>query len=138
MKGCLSNSRYFGLLVTSFVKLVKTKNRILKLTQGNHSKGLFTWNREDPSTWKILEGGSLKFHVSFPHPTPPTGGKARESLLGGGAKRRMRFQTKRADHPSAVHFLYSVYMQRVAHVPSARIFLFLFLMSAIFNSFSTW
>ena len=28
-----------------------------------------------------------------------------------------------ADHPSAICFLYSVYIQRVAIVPSARIFL---------------
>ena len=28
-----------------------------------------------------------------------------------------------ADHPSAIYFLYSVYMQRVVLVPSARVFL---------------
>ena len=30
---------------------------------------------------------------------------------------------KKADHPSTICFLYSVYMQRVVLVPSARIFL---------------
>ena len=84
--------------------------RILKLMQGNQSKGLFTWKGGDPSTRKILEGSSLKCHLFLcPETTPPppclSGGKARESLLEGGAKRRMTFQPKKAGHPRAIYFL---------------------------------
>ena len=46
--------------------------RILKLMQGNQSKGLFTWKGGDPSTRKILEGSSLKCHRFIcPETTPP-------------------------------------------------------------------
>ena len=46
--------------------------RILKLMQGNQSKGLFTWKGGDPSTRKILEGSSLKCHLFLcPETTPP-------------------------------------------------------------------
>ena len=31
-------------------------------------------------------------------------------------------RSKKVDHPSAICFLYSVYMQKVVHGPSARIF----------------
>ena len=84
--------------------------RALTLMQGKQSNELFTWKGADPSTRKILEGGSLKCHSFLrPNPLPPaqTGAKARESLLGGGAKRRMTFQSKKADHASAIMF--SVY-----------------------------
>ena len=65
--------------------------RILKLMQGNQSKGLFTWKGGDPSTRKILEGSSLKCHLFLcPETTPPPPplpirwqGK-RESLGGWG------------------------------------------------------
>ena len=60
--------------------------RILKLMQGNQSKGLFMWKGGDPSTRKIMEGSSLKCHP-FLCPTPPP---------------PQSFQPKKADHSSAI------------------------------------
>ena len=95
--------------------------------QGNQSKGLFMWKGGDPSTRKILEGSSLKCHPFLSRtPLPLSGGKVRESLLEGGAKRWMTFQPKKVDHSSAIYFRYSVYTQRVVLVPSTRIFLLFF------------
>ena len=45
------------------------------------------------------------------------------SVLNLGAVYMERGRSQKADHSSAICFLYSVYMQRVVIVPSARIFL---------------
>ena len=47
---------------------------------------------------------------------------ALRGCLHGGRKILVTGRSQRADHPSAICILYSVYMQRVVIVPSARIF----------------
>ena len=46
-----------------------------------------------------------------------------KGCLHEGRKILVPGRSQRADHPSAICFLYSVYMQRVVLVPNARIFL---------------
>ena len=48
---------------------------------------------------------------------------ALRGCLHGGRKILALGRPQRADHPSAICFLYSVYMQKVVLGPSARIFL---------------
>ena len=74
---------------------------ILKLMQGNQSKGLFMWKGRDPSTSKILEGSS-----PLPYPTsppPPIRWQGKRESLGGWGKETDDIS---GHHPSTINFLY--------------------------------
>ena len=58
IEGIVSANSWVLLKVTFFSIATKTTKPIDMSFFENKCKGLFTWREEDPSTRKILEGGS--------------------------------------------------------------------------------
>ena len=88
------------------------------------------WRKPVPGGRVILPAKSI-FAIEYKRkcwplgPTQPNSTDCLRGCLHGGRKILVPGRSQKADHPSAICFLYSVYMQRAVLVHSAGIFLVL-------------